>query len=295
MSKTENYEKITAQIIAMLEEGTIPWRKPWSVAGLGATSLSTGKAYRGVNSFLLGATGMIRGYGSPYWGTYKQINERGGQIRKGEKSTTVVLWKPFEATDADGEPVTRFFMTTFNVFNAEQADWADGTMPTVPEMAEHNPIEAAEAIASGYLADGPAISFGSAMACYSPAADAIAMPPMGAFETPEGYYATLFHEMAHSTGHASRLSRDGVTEGHRFGDADYSREELVAELSAAFLCDVAGIEPDATLPNAAAYVKGWLRALMDDPKMIVEAAGKAQKAADYVQGIGVPKEEERAA
>jgi len=295
MSKTENYEKITAQIVAMLEEGVVPWRKPWNAAGLRATSLSTGKNYRGINAFVLGAMGMIRNYGSPYWGTYKQINERGGQIRKGEKSTSVVLWKPFERINADGETVQSVFLTTFNVFNAEQADWAEGEMPTVPEMADHDPIEAAEAIASGYLATGPTISFGSASAYYSPAADAIAMPPMGAFETPEGYYATLFHEMAHSTGHASRLSRDGVTEGHRFGDADYSREELVAELSAAFLCDTAGIEPDATLSNAAAYIKNWLKVLKDDPKMIVEAAGKAQKAADWVQGIGVPKEEEEAA
>ena len=295
MSKTENYEKITAQIVAMLEDGVVPWRKPWNAAGLRATSLSTGKNYRGINAFVLGAMGMIRNYGSPYWGTYKQINERGGQIRKGETSTSVVHWKPFERVNADGETVQSVFLTTFNVFNAEQAEWADGEMPTVPEMADHDPIESAEAIARDYLVEGPTISHGSTSAYYSPAIDAIAMPPIGAFTTPEGYYATLFHEMAHSTGHGSRLARDGVTEGHRFGDADYSREELVAELSAAFLCDVAGITPDETLSNSAAYIKNWLKVLKDDPKMIVEAAGKAQKAADWVQGIGVPKEQEEAA
>ena len=292
MSKA--YEEITDQIIRALNEGVVPWRKPWNAAGSLPTSLSTGKNYRGINQMILGMTAMMRQYGSPFWGTYRQISAQGGQVRKGEKSTTVVLWKPFERENADGEKVKSFFMTTFSIFNAEQAEW-EGEMPTVPALADHEPIADAEALATAYLADGPAFSTGGDRAYYVPSMDAIRIPEMGTFHTREGYYSTLFHEMIHSTGHGSRLNRDGVTEGHRFGDADYSKEELIAEMGAAFLCASVGIDPDATLTNSAAYLKGWLKALNDDPKMIVQAASKAQKAADYAQGIGVAKEEDKAA
>jgi antirestriction protein ArdC len=292
MSKPNAYEKITAQIIKMLEDGVAPWRKPWNAAGTMPTSLSSGKPYRGANRFILGATAAVLGYGSPYWGTYKQIEGRGGQIVKGAKSTVVTLWKPFEKMNAEGEMVQSMFMTTFNVFNVEQADWTNGEMPTVPEMAEHDPIEDAERIAAAYLADGPAFSTGGDRAYYSPSADSIRVPEMGTFATREGYYSTIFHEMIHSTGHASRLNREGIVEGHSFGDAIYSKEELVAEMGAAFLCATVGTEPEATMANSAAYIKGWLKALKDDPKMIVQAASAAQKAADLVQGIGQATAEE---
>ena len=294
MSKQTGYEKITEQIVKMLEGGTVPWRKPWNAGGSLPTSLSTGKPYRGINQMILGMVAMIDGYSSPFWGTYRQITAQGGQIRKGEKSTSVTLWKPFEKENADGEKVKRFFMTTFAIFNAEQAEW-EGEMPTVPTMANHDPIAEAEAVASAYLAEGPTFSHGGDRAYYSPAHDAIRIPEMGQFHSAEEYYSTLFHEMIHSTGHASRLNRDGVTEGHRFGDADYSKEELVAEMGAAFLCAATGIDPDATLSNSAAYIKNWLRVLNDDPQMIVQAASKAQKAADYAQGVRAEAQEDEAA
>ena len=282
MSKQSSYEKITEQIIAMLEGGTVPWRKPWDASGLSPTSMSTGKNYRGINQMILGIMGMS--YESPYWGTYKQIAGRGGQIRKGEKSTMITLWKPFERTNDEGEKVKSFFMTTYNVFNAGQADWEDGKMPTVPEMIDHDPIAEAEAVAQQYLTDGPSFNTGTA-AFYVPSQDSVTMPPMGTFDRVEEYYSTLFHELTHSTGHSTRLNRDGVTEGHRFGDADYSKEELIAEMGAAFLCSNVGIDPDATIGNSAAYIKNWLRVLKDDPMMVVQAAGKAQKAADLIAGI----------
>jgi antirestriction protein ArdC len=294
---SQAYEKITESIVAMLEGGTVPWRKPWTAENVGPTSLSTGKAYRGINVMILGITGMIRGYGSPYWGTYRQIDGRGGQVRKGEKATAVTLWRPVERKNADGEDVKSFFMTTYNVFSADQADWDGATkpVPVVGERREHTPIEDAEAMAKAYLANGPTFSHGGDRAFYSPSHDAVRMPEMGQFHTAEGYYSTLFHELTHSTGHASRLNRDGVTEGHRFGDADYSKEELIAEMGAAFLCSLTGISPDETLANSAAYIKNWLSVLRDDPKMIVQAAGKAQKAADLIAQAVASSEEEAAA
>jgi antirestriction protein ArdC len=290
MSKA--YEKITDQIIKALENGTVPWRKPWNGPGGLPTSMSTGKPYRGVNIMVLALTSMVNGYDSNLWGTYNQIEKQGGQVRKGEKSTAITLWKKAERINAEGEKVESFFMTTFNVFNAEQADGL--ILPTI-EKIEHNSIEEAEKIASAYLTDGPAFSTGGDRAFYSPLTDSIKVPEMGYFSTAEGYYSTLFHEITHSTGHSTRLDRDGVTEGHRFGDADYSKEELVAELGAAFLCAESGIEPDAHLENTTAYIASWLKALKNDPKMVVEAAGKAQKAADLVLGAGAVSEQSEAA
>lgn len=281
MSNTTSYEKITNQIITMLEGGTIPWRKPWNAGGSLATSLSSGKHYRGINQMILGLIALIEDYDSSIWGTYAQIEKHGGRVRKGEKSTAVTLWKPFDAVDKDGNEIKRFFMTTFNVFNVSQADWT-GEKPGHVEAVEHDAIAEAEAIANAYLASGPTFSTGGDRAYYLPSTDAIKVPEMGYFKSAETYYSTLFHEMIHSTGHDSRLARDGVTEGHVFGDADYSREELVAEMGAAFLCAGAGINPDETLTNSVAYVQNWLKVLKGDPKIVVEAAGKAQKACDHV-------------
>lgn len=286
-----DYEKITAQIIAALEEGTVPWRKPWNGAGSLPTSLSTGKTYRGANQMILGMTSLMRGYSSPYWGTYRQIGAQGGQVSKGEKSTAVILWRPIEKVNAEGEKEKAFILRTFAIFNAEQATWEEGAMPSLPEQAEHEPIAEAERVSGLYLATGPTFSHGGDRACYSPTADAIRLPEMGTFETAEGYYSTLYHEMVHSTGHKSRLNREGVTEGHYFGSPDYSKEELVAEMGAAFLCAATGLNPDATLANSSAYIAGWLRVLNSDPKMVLQAASKAQRAADLI--LGTAQEEEQ--
>ena len=294
MARVDAYEKITEQITSMLENGTVPWRKPWNAAGSAPTSLSTGKPYRGINVMILSMTALMEGYGSPFWGTYKQITERGGQVNKGEKATHVTLWTKAESKkdkNADGTPKTFMFMRTFPVFSVDQADWTDGVKPERPALTEHDPIAEAEALAAAYLENGPSLSFGGGRAFYSPSRDAVQMPEMGAFHSPEEYYSTLFHELTHSTGHASRLERDGVTEGHRFGDADYSKEELIAEMGAAFLCAETGINPDVTLANSASYIANWLKALKDDPKMIVQAASKAQKAAEFVVAAGTVEDE----
>ena len=290
-TKQSPYGKITEQMLKMLDEGTAPWRKTWSGSSLRPISLSTKKPYRGVNQLMLWFTAEERGYGSPYWGTYRQIGEMGGQVRKGEKSTTVVLWGDAVSkteVDADGNPKKFVFMKGFNVFNAEQADWEEGKRPEVPEAAARTEVETiaeAEAIVQRYLADnGPSLSFGGDRAYYRPASDAVQMPERDDFEGAGEYYLTLFHELGHSTGHKSRLDREGITDMVAFGDPVYSREELVAEFTAAFLAGQVGTL-GATVENSAAYIAGWRKALTDDPKAVVWAAGRAQKAADLILGV----------
>jgi antirestriction protein ArdC len=280
------YQVITDRIIEALEAGTVPWRKPWrSIEGFGPTSLSTGKGYRGINTLMLSLESMVRGYDSIYWGTYRQIAEQGGQIRKGETSTQVVLWKPVKKTKADGSEDSFLLMRLFNVFNAEQADWADGKMPTNPEATEANyvePVEAAEAIANG-MPNRPRIQHGGDRAFYSPNLDYVGMPPQEAFDSTEGYYATLFHELIHSTGHKSRVGREGIEAFAGFGSESYSKEELIAEMGAAYLCAEAGIEP--RIEQSAAYIASWLKVLKNDKKIVVASAGAAGKATDFILDI----------
>ena len=290
MPNQNTYERITEQMLRMLDEGTAPWRKPWTTLGIKPTSLSTGKAYRGINHLMLWFVAEEQGYTSPFWGTYKQITERGGQVRKGEKSTTVVLWSQVpdrERKDENGDAVMRWFMKGFNVFNSEQADWQDGTAPVVPELTERSEVDvlaAAEEIVQNYLSNnGPTLTFGGDRAFYRPSSDAVRVPERSQFDGTGEFYSTLFHELGHSTGHESRLNREGVVAEHAFGDAVYSREELVAEFTAAFLCDHVGVLP-AVMENSASYIAGWRRALTEDAQAVVWAAGRAQKAADFIIG-----------
>lgn len=275
---TQIYEIITDRVCAMLEAGTIPWRKGWAGGDLAAASAVSRKEYRGVNQFLLRASG----YASPFWLSFNQARERGGSVRKGEKGMPVVFWKQYEREDQDGAkrkvPVLRYY----TVFNVAQIDGLRLDLPA-PEIKEHRPIEEAEAIVAN-MPNRPAIIHGEARAFFRPALDVVNMPAPGLFDMPEEYYAVLFHELTHSTGHETRLNRRPSTEPRHFGDTAYAREELVAEMGAAFLCGVCGIER-ATLENSAAYIASWLKALRNDPKAVVIAAAQAQRAADYIRGI----------
>ncbi len=285
------YELVTERVIQALENGTVPWRRTWN-PDLGAPkSLSTGKPYRGVNPFLLGIAATAGGYRSPWWGTYKWIAGHGGQIRKGEKSTLVVFWKSYtkRVQDDDGneENQRRFVLRYYLVFNADQADWNEGAEPVYEPLdtSEAERIEAAERIVRGYPYP-PQIRNGAA-AYYTGAVDTVTTPPIGAFEDAEMYYATMFHELTHSTGHKSRLAREGVRDGSfgKFGDAVYSKEELVAEMGSALLCGVAGIDTKATVDSSAAYLRSWVAALRGDSKLVVQAAAQAQHAADHVLAV----------
>lgn len=281
MTKQDAYQLVTDRIVAALDKGFVPWHRPWRAVGGGPMSLSTLKPYKGVNVWVLEATSMLAGYSSPWWGTYKQISERGGQVRKGEKGTPVVFFKVIVKHDEAGEETARIpLLKHFMVFNAEQCD--NLSTPVIEPLPERDPIESAENIAAGYLYAGPKLSHGGDRACYSPSLDAVRMPVMGAFDSSEHYYGTLFHELAHSTGHSSRLKRPSLVEPTPFGTPDYSREELVAELAAAFVCGEAGIPVN--VQHHTGYIASWLRALKDDRKLIVWAAGQASKAAALIIG-----------
>jgi antirestriction protein ArdC len=298
--RPDAYQVITDQIIALLDAGTVPWHKPWnSGAGDGVPlplSMSSRKPYRGINVWLLAISAMTHGYSSPWWGTYQQISDRGGQVRKGEKSTQVVLWKPIEVDDETKPGAKRkaFLLRTFNVFNADQADGLDD-LKVQPEPADEEDeeraeverIEACEAALAAYYLTGPSLAFGGNAAYYVPSADHVQMPPRESFESSEALYGTWFHETVHSTGHKSRLARKDLLESHSFGDRSYSREELVAEMGAAFLSGLTGIAAE-TLPQSASYLEHWISVLKGDKKLLVSAAAQAQKAVDLILGDAAP-------
>ena len=292
-------QDVTDLIIAALEAGTVPWQRPWASAGSLPRSMATGKVYRGINVLLLGLYSDLAGYDSPWWGTYKQIAAQGGQVRKGEKASTVVLYTTFDKDEVapTGETVTKTIplLRSFNVFNADQADGLPAKFTTPIELpgTELERLEHAEAVVAGYIANGPSLTHGGDRACYSPRADAVSMPELAAFKSAEGYYSTLFHELTHSTGHASRLEREGIAgEGHAFGDTTYAAEELIAELGAAMLCATVGIEQAATIPASAAYIANWLTALRNDKKLVLTAAKHAQRATDLIAPPTVTAEAE---
>jgi antirestriction protein ArdC len=278
-------EIVVKPILEALDRGdTVPWHKPWNPAYGLPRSLSTGKAYRGLNVFVLGFTAIAKGYESPWWGTYKQISERGGQVRKDEKSTIVSYWKPMIKEDESGNTKSWFMLKYFRVFNADQCD--NVKVPAI-KGNDNSPIELCEQICAGY--DGPEVFHGDSRAFYNILSDQIHLPDMAAFESAESYYSTRFHEMTHSTGHASRLAREGIVEHDFFGSPVYSEEELIAEMGAAMLAGHAGIH-QTTIQSSAAYIASWRKKLGDDPGIVLRAASKAQRAADMILGVSYSQE-----
>lgn len=278
MNKHDVYQEVTDRIVAALEGGTVPWHKPWTTAGT-PFNVENHRAYRGINVFLL----SLMGYGDPRWGTYRAISACGGQVRKGEKATHVILWKPIHKkrdgeSEGDGERRDYLLLRSYAVFNAAQAD---GLPELEVEKREHTPVEEAEDLLRDYLYGGPAVIYGRDQASYSPLADKVYMPNPEAFESGEAFYQTFFHELVHSTGHESRLKR---IEPALFGTDPYAREELVAEMGAAMLSGLSGLE-NAGGDQSAAYIAGWLKALANDRKLVIQAAAKAQKAVDLIAGV----------
>lgn len=264
------YKMVTDRIIEQLEKGVVPWRRPWKNGA--SVNWVTQRPYRGINSLLLEPG---------EYATFKQIGEAGGKVRKGEKGQIVVFWKWIERENEEtGEKEQIPFLRYYKVFDIiKQAEGLKSKQET--KTFEHDPIESAQRLVEGYT-NSPVIRHKSGRAVYYPELDCVSTPPLKDYREAEGYYSVMFHELVHSTGHKSRLARKGIIQsGVAFGDEVYSKEELVAEIGAAMLCGVAGIE-NATIENSASYIQSWLRALKEDSKLIVHAAAQAQKAADYI-------------
>ncbi len=270
------YDQITERITALLEKGIIPWRKPWkALTGL-PRNLITRRPYRGINVFLL----AVLSYESAFWLTFNQAKQLGGNIRRGEKACPVVFWKQTEVEDKDtGEIVQIPFLRFFQVFNIDQCEG----LKNIPATGEVSAAFVRPDAIIKRMPQRPTIRHGMTRAFYSPADDSIAMPSPERFTSQHEYYATLFHELAHSTGHQSRLNRTTLTEGAGLGSNPYCKEELIAEMGAAFLCGHAGLV-ERTITNAAAYIQEWLQHLRNDKTLLVQAAGQAQKAIDFILG-----------
>jgi antirestriction protein ArdC len=222
-------------------------------------------------------------YESPFWLTFRQALQLGGTVRKGEKSCPVVFWKQTTIEDKEsGEPQKKRMLRFYHVFNVAQCDGLKiGTGPV--EEPVNGIIKPDEIVA--HMPQRPEIKHGMTRAFHSPREDCVGLPARERFERAEGYYATLFHELVHATGHESRLNRTTLTEKAGFGSNPYCKEELIAEMGAAFLCGQAEIA-ERTLDNSAAYLNGWLEQLRNDKTLIVQAAAQAQKAADFILGNG---------
>ena len=292
-SRFDVYEAITNQIISAIDAGAGKVQLPWHRKGasiMRPVNIASKNAYRGVNTVALWAAADAFGYDHGLWGTYRQWQERGAQVRKSEKSSLIVFYKEFDRDDASNDEQSgddrqrRYMAKASYVFNVAQVDGYVSEETATPEV-QIDPIEAAEDLIA---ATGAQIRIGGEEAYFAPKADYIAMPSQHHFigtETStatEGWYSVLLHELTHWSGHESRLARQY---GERFGDDAYAMEELVAELGAAFLCGDLGITVEPR-PDHAAYIDHWLRIMKGDRKAIFTAASAANKAAEYLKSLG---------
>ena len=274
--KIDVYQMVTDRIIERLEAGVIPWQQPWTEAGL-PQNLVTGKAYSGINVLLLASLGYSRNY----FLTFKQIKDLGGSVNKGEKSCPVVFWKWEEKEDPKTKEKRKMsFIRYYTVFNVDQCSGLPEERIPVIEYDGHLHMAELEAII-GDMPKKPRVQHKENEAYYHPVKDYINMPRMSAFKDVESYWATLFHELVHSTGHASRLARKEVMESTTYGTEAYSQEELVAEVGACMLKSYCGIDIK-HFDNNVAYIQHWVEVLQGDKRLIIYASAKAQRAVDYI-------------
>lgn len=275
--KFDIYKTIADRVIEELEKGNIPWHKPWFGAQTGAYSRLTGKPYSLLNQMLLGDDGE--------YATMKQINKEGGRVNKGAHGTMITYWNINKktVTDENGEEKEKVyaFLKPYWVFNIK-----DTTLePKKRKEVHHEPCELAERIIDGYIKTSKVTFINdkpSDRAFYRASTDSVTVPMMTQYKELAEYYSTAFHELTHSTGHESRLAR-GVGDSF-FGSEDYGKEELVAELGASCLVNICGLETDESFKNNTAYIQNWMEAIKEEPKMIVSAAGKADKAVAMILG-----------
>lgn len=262
------YQIVTDRIIEQLKKNDVPWLKPWQTKF--AQNYVTRKEYNGLNRWLL------YGYGkTPYWITYNQAQKLGNVIKREElgKYQIVTFWKIGAKKQDDGTDKKTFILLYHKVYNLSQ------TTLGLPDD-DKQPIKQACEIVDKMPNKPLIVNKDYNRAFYSPSLDIVNVPEMRNFNSVEGYHATLFHELAHATGHATRLNREGIAKAESFGTNSYSKEELIAELASAFLCAKSGIQK--TVENSANYIANWLKALENDSKLIVSASSKAQKACEYI-------------
>ena len=275
------YAEITGRIIDQMEQGIIPWERPW-IGSDAAVSYATGKPYSLLNQMLLGEPGEYI--------TYKQCIQAGGYIRKGEKSRRVVFWKWLQQEDEETEEIKEIpYLRYYNVFHFNQCE----NIAPRHIISSCRPVaadSAANAIISSYL-ETSGVKLRHQDICrafYRPSDDTVTLTKQSQFKNTSAYYSTVFHELVHSTGHASRLNRIDCTA--HFGSEEYSKEELVAEIGAATLVNHAGLEAADSFRNNAAYIRSWVQVLRNDKRFIVSASGKAEKAVGLILGTSECKE-----
>jgi len=290
-SRTDVYQMVTDLIIEKLESGIVPWKQPWNDYGPAVNYISR-KPYQGINQLILNGL-----HAKPFYLTFKQANDLGGHIRKGAKSIPVVYWnflyrdkennRRVDASKIDAIPkdnlIKTVFLKYYRVFNIADVQQIQFDLPEINMNPDNLPIEQCERLLAN-MNDCPRIKHNENQAFYHPVYDYINMPPIELFKSAELYHSVLHHELIHFTGHAKRLNRfeyDGI---NSFNSSNYSKEELIAEIGAAFLNNHCGILNDDTLTDSSAYIQGWLKKLKNDKKFIIEASGKAQKAVDYIIG-----------
>lgn len=288
--KLDVYQMVTDRIIEALEQGTIPWFKTWQ--GLGSPkNYVTKHVYSGINALITN----LSPYDIPCFLTLKQANELGGKVRKGSRSLPIVYWTvsykdengKFYGEEINSEEEGRdmpnvqklFLARYYQVFNIADVEGVDFNLPFLDY--DFDPIPTCEQMID-HMPDAPEIRFGGNNAYYVPSKDYVKVPFKAQFNTPEDYYFTLFHELVHSTGHEKRLNRPGIMEKTKFGDIEYSQEELIAEIGASFLSAIAGIENPALVENSHAYIAGWLGKLRDDKQFVFKATKEAKKAVECV-------------
>jgi len=278
------YEIVTDKIIEKLENGVLPWHKPWTVQR--PFNYASKREYSGINLYLLDGE-------DPRYMTYKQVKEKGGTVKKGAKAYMVVFWSPVKAktvkikdeetgeeeTYIDGSTLGKFVLRYYTVFNAVDIEGIE--FPAIEINVNNKPIDYAQSVADSYIVQLDSFAHGGNKAYYMPLNDHVQMPKLDSFESSDEYYSTLFHELSHSTGHEKRLDRRSQKEfdSHKHS---YSYEELVAEMTACFLCSYTGIT--STLDNSAAYLSGWASVLSkkENQRYVILAAGQAQKASDFI-------------
>lgn len=288
-TRTDLYTRVTDAILADLEQGVRPWLKPWNAAHAAGPITrplrAGGQPYKGINVLMLWTAAIMQNFAAPIWMTFQQAKELKANVRKGSKASLVVYTDRITRTETteSGEEQERdiYFMKSYCVFNVEQIDGLPPHFYTTatPQLAPEQRIEAADRFFTNTRAD---IRHGGNQAYYAPAADAVQLPPFVSFRDAESYYCTLAHEMTHWTKHPSRLDRSFGRK--TFGDEGYAREELVAEIGAAFLCCDLGLMPEPREDHAA-YLSHWLKVLKDDKRAIFQAAAHAQRAVDFLHGL----------